>query len=58
MRELCVNNKLVFIDSPHVLSLSLNSLIKNLSKDDIKCYSQKFDSNALDLVMHKGFYYL
>ena len=50
-----INNKVSFIDSFQFLSSSLDSLVKSLSKDDFKCLSQEFDSNALDLVKQKGF---
>ena len=50
-----INNKVSFIDSFQFLSSSLDSLVKSLSKDDFKCLSQGFDSNALDLVKQKGF---
>ena len=51
-----VNNKLSFIDSFQFLSSSLDSLVKNLSRDDLKYLSQEFDNNILDLVKQKGFY--
>ena len=51
-----INNKLSFINSFRFLSSSLDSLVKNLSKDDFKYLSQKFDNNILDLVNQKGFY--
>ena len=52
-----VNNKLSFIDSfLQFLSSSLDSLVKNLSKEDFKYLSQEFDNNVLDLVKQKGFY--
>ena len=51
-----VNNKLSFNDSFQFLSSSLDSLVKNLNKDDYKYLSQEFDNNALDLVKRKGFY--
>ena len=35
-----INNKRRFIDSFQFLSSSLNSLVKNLGKDDFKCLSQ------------------
>ena len=43
-----INNKLSFIDSFQLLSSSLNSLVKNLDKDDFKYLSQVFDNNVLD----------
>ena len=51
-----INNKLSSFDSFQFLSFSLDSLVKNSSKDDIKYLSQEFDNNALDLVKQKGFY--
>ena len=51
-----INNKLSFIDSFQFLSSSLNSLVKNLNKNDFKYFSQVFDNNVLDLVKQKGFY--
>ena len=45
-----INNKLNFIDSFKFLSSSLDSLVKNLAKDDFKYLSQEFDNNILDLV--------
>ena len=51
-----INNKLSFIDSFQFLSSSLDSLVKNLGKDDFKYLSQEFDNNVLDLVKQKGFY--
>ena len=50
-----VNNKLSVIDSSQFLSSSLDSLVKNLTKDDFKYLSQLFDNNVLDLVKQKGF---
>ena len=49
-----INNKLSFIDSFQCLSSSLDSLVKNLSKDDFKYLSQEFDNNILGLVKAKG----
>ena len=49
------NNNLSFIDSFQFQSSSLDSLVKNLNKDDFKYPSQKID-NVLDLVKQKGFY--
>ena len=51
-----INNKLCFIDSFRFLSSLLDSLVKNLDKDDFKYLSQEFDNNVLDLVKQKGFY--
>ena len=51
-----VNHKLCFIGSFQFLSSSLDSLVKNLTKDDFKYLSQEFDNNVLDLVKQKGFY--
>ena len=44
------NNKLRFIDSFQFLSFSLDSLVKNLDKDDFKYLSREFDNNVLDLI--------
>ena len=46
-----IKNQLVFIDSFQLLRLSLDILVKNLSKDDLKYLSQKFDNNTLDLLL-------
>ena len=51
-----INNKLRFIDSFQFLSSSLDSLVKNLSKNDFKYFSQEFDNDVLDLVNQKRFY--
>ena len=51
-----MNNKLSFIEGFLFLSSSLDSLVKNLSKDDFKYLSQEFDNNVLNLVKQKGFY--
>ena len=45
-----------FIDSFKFISSSLDSLVKNLSKDDFKYLSQEFDNNVLDLVKKEGFH--
>ena len=42
-------NKLSFIDSFQLLSSSLDSLVKNLSKNNFKYLSQEFDNNVLDI---------
>ena len=52
-----INNKFNFINSFQFLRLSLDSLVKNLNKDDFKCLSQEFDNNLLDLVKQKEFYH-
>ena len=44
------NNKLSFTDNFQFLSSSLDSLVKNLSKDDFKCLIQELDNNILDLI--------
>ena len=41
-----INNKLIFIDSFQFLSSSLDSLAKNLAKDNCKYLSQEFDNNT------------
>ena len=51
-----ISNKLSFIDSFQFLSFSLDSLVKNLGKDNFKYLSQEIDNNILDLVQQKGFY--
>ena len=51
-----INNKLSLIDTFQFLSYSLDSLVKNLGKDDFKYLSQEFDNNVLDLVKQKAFY--
>ena len=51
-----INNKLSFIDNLQFLSSSLESLVKNLNKDDFKYFTQEFDQKKLDLVKQKGFY--
>ena len=45
-----INSKLSFIDSFQFLASSLDSLIKNLVKDDFKYLSQEFQNNLLYLV--------
>ena len=48
-----INNKLTFTDSFQFLGCSLDSLVKNLSKNDFKYLCQEFDSK--ELVKQKGF---
>ena len=43
------------LDVFQFLSSSLDSLVKNLDRDDFKCFSQEFDSDQQDLVKQKGF---
>ena len=54
--SLTINNKLTFIDSFQFLRFLLNSLVKNLSKNDFKYLNQEFCNKVLDLVKQKGFY--
>ena len=51
-----INNKLSFIDSFQFLIFFLDSLVKNLSKDDLKYLNQEFDKTKLDLVKQRRFY--
>ena len=52
-----IHNELSFIDSFQFLSSSLDSLVKNLNKDDFKYLSEEFDNNnVLDLVKQKRYY--
>ena len=48
--EKYMSKKLGFIDSFPVLSSLLDSLVKNLNKDDFKYLNQQFDHNILDLL--------
>ena len=41
------NNKLRFIDSFQFVSFPLDSLVKNLGKDDYKYLSREFNNNIL-----------
>ena len=50
-----INNKSSFIESFQFLSSSLDSLVKNLNRDDFKYLSQEFDNN-IDLIKQKEFY--
>ena len=45
-----------FIHCFQFLSFSLDSLVKNLSKDDFNYLGQELDNNLLDLFKQKGFY--
>lgn len=44
------------MDSFQLLSSSLDSVCKNMSKDDFDYLSLQFDSKVLDLGKKKGFY--
>ena len=49
------NNQLSFIDSFQFLSASLESLVKNFSKDDSKYLKEEYDNSILYLVKQKNF---
>ena len=51
-----INNKLTFIDSFQSVSSSLDSLVKNLNKDNFKYWSQELDDSVLDPVKQKVFH--
>ena len=51
-----INNKLSFIDSFEFLICLLDSLVKNLTKEDFTYLSREFDNKVLDLVKQKRFY--
>ena len=51
-----INKALVFIDSKQFMSLSLDSLVKNLSDNDFKYLSQKLSGELLELAKQKGLY--
>ena len=51
-----ISNKSSFIDRIRFLISSLDSLVKNFGKNDLKYLSQELDNNALHLVKQKGFY--
>ena len=48
-----INNKSIFIDRFQFLNSSLDSLIKNLDKNQFKYLSQELDNNVSDLVKQK-----
>ena len=48
-------NKLAFIDS-FFLRFSLDSLVKNLGKDNFKYLGQELNSDVLDLINQKEFH--
>ena len=51
-----VNKNLVFIDSKQFMNSSLDSLVKNLSDNNFKYLSEKFNGELLELVKEKGVY--
>ena len=51
-----INNNLVFIDNMQFMKLSSNALVKSLSDNDFKCFSQEFSCDLLELVRQKGVY--
>ena len=53
-----ITKKLSFIHSFQFLSSSLDSLLKNLNKVDLKYLNQEFDNNVLDLVKQKAIFFL
>ena len=44
-----LNNKLIFIDTFQFFCFSLDSLVKNLGKDNLKYLGEEFDNKVLDL---------
>ena len=44
-RSFSINNKLTFIDSFQFQTYSLDTLVKDLAKDDFEYLSQEFDNN-------------
>ena len=48
-----INNKSIFIYRFQFLNSSLDSLIKNLDKNQFKYLSQELDNNVSDLVKQK-----
>ena len=55
-KSFSINNKLIFINNFPFASSSLESLVKNLSKDDFKYMCQEFNINVLDLIKQERFY--
>ena len=51
-----VNKKLVFIDSMQFMNSGLDLLVKNLSNNDFKYFSEEFSGKFLELVKEKGVY--
>ena len=51
-----INNNLVFTDNMQVMDSSLDPLVKNLSDNDFKYFSEEFSGELLELVKEKGVY--
>ena len=51
-----LGNNLTFIDSFQFMSSSLDNLVNNLPKDDLKYTSQVFKGKKLNLMLQKGVY--
>ena len=51
-----LRNHLNFIDSFQFMSLSLDKLVSNLPKDDLKYTSKEFTGKKLSLMSQKGVY--
>ena len=51
-----INNKLRFMDSFQLVSVSLDRIVENLNKDDLIYLSQEFDNNVLDILMQNVFH--
>ena len=51
-----IKDKLGFLNSFQYLRSTLESLVKNLAKGDLKCSNQEFDKKVLDLVKQKVFH--
>ena len=46
-----INNKLSFIDTFKFLSSSIDSLVKNLNKDEFKYLSQEVDKGSSERIL-------
>ena len=51
-----IKKKWVFIDSMQFMNPSLDALVKNMSKNDLKYLPEEFSGNLLKLVKQKGIY--
>ena len=51
-----INKNLVFIDSMQFMNSSLDSLVKNLSDNDLECLSEEISGDLLKLVKQKAVY--